>query len=91
MTTLVARGMRECAYIVSDDHPGLGAERKSVLEDIAVWQRCQYHLDQNAMPISPPTSPFERPLGKEHAPVWNAGDGKAAVAELGHLVAAYRR
>ena len=29
-------------------------------------------------------------IGKELRRVWNAADGKAAEAELGHLVAAYR-
>ena len=52
LETLVARGMRGVAYIVSDDHPGLGAARKAVLGG-AVWQRCQYHLAQNAHPSRP--------------------------------------
>ena len=52
LETLVARGMRGVAYIVSDDHPGLGAARKAVLGG-AVWQRCQYHLAQNAIHHAP--------------------------------------
>ena len=51
LETLVARGMRGVAYIVSDDHPGLGAARKAVLGG-AVRQRCQYHLAQNARAIA---------------------------------------
>ena len=52
LETLVARGMRGVAYIVSDDHPGLGAARKAVLGG-AVWQRCQYHLAQKRHPSRP--------------------------------------
>ena len=81
----VARGV---AYIVSDDHPGLGAARKAVLGG-AVWQRCQYHLAQNAIHHAPNLA-IRKAIGKELRRVWNAADGKAAEAELGHLVAAYR-
>ena len=88
LETLVARGMRGVAYIVSDDHPGLGAARKAVLGG-AVWQRCQYHLAQNAIHHAPNLA-IRKAIGKELRRVWNAADGKAAEAELGHLVAAYR-
>ena len=52
LESLVARGMRGVAYIVSDDHPGLGAARKAVLGG-ASWQRCQFHLAQNAIHHAP--------------------------------------
>jgi transposase-like protein len=44
---LVGRGMRGVRFIASDDHAGLEAARKAVLGG-AVWQRCQFHLAQNA-------------------------------------------
>ena len=81
LETLVARGMRGVAYIVSDDHPGLGAARKAVLGG-AVWQRCQYHLAQNAIHHAPNLA-IRKAIGKELRRVWNAADGKAAEAELG--------
>ena len=89
LETLVARGMRGVAYIVSDDHPGLGAARKAVLGG-AVRQRCQYHLAQNAIHHAPNLA-IRKAIGKELRRVWNAGDGKAAEAELGHLVAGLPR
>lgn len=41
------RGMRGVKLVVSDDHSGLGAARRAVLGSIP-WQRCQFHLQQNA-------------------------------------------
>jgi transposase-like protein len=88
LESLVARGMRGVGYIVSDDHCGLGAARKAVLGG-ATWQRCQFHLAQNALHHAPNIT-TKKAIGKELRRVWNARDGKAAEAELRHLVAAYR-
>lgn len=88
LESLVARGMRGVSYIVSDDHPGLGAARKAVLGG-ATWQRCQFHLAQNAIHHAPNLA-IKKAIGKELRQVWNARDGKAAEAELHQLVAAYR-
>ena len=88
LESLVARGLRGVSYIVSDDHPGLGAARKAVLGG-ATWQRCQFHLAQNAIHHAPNLA-IKKAIGKELRQVWNARDGKAAEAELHQLVAAYR-
>ena len=64
LETLVARGMRGVAYIVSDDHPGLGAARKAVLGG-AVWQRVSTIWLKT--PITPPTSASERPSARSCA------------------------
>ncbi len=52
LDSLVARGMRGLTFITSDDHPGLGAARQAVLAGFP-WQRCQYHLAQNAIHHAP--------------------------------------
>lgn len=44
---LVKRGLRGVQVVVSDDHPGLGAARQAVFPSVP-WQRCQFHLAQNA-------------------------------------------
>ena len=88
LQSLVARGMRGVAYIVSDDHPGLGAARKAVLGG-ASWQRCQFHLAQNAIHHAPNLAIRKR-IGKELRRVWDAADLKAAEAELARLVESYR-
>jgi putative transposase len=41
------RGMHGVQLVISDDHSGLGAARRAVLGSVP-WQRCQFHLQQNA-------------------------------------------
>ena len=41
------RGMHGVQLVISDNHTGLGAARRAVLGSIP-WQRCQFHLQQNA-------------------------------------------
>jgi len=41
------RGLRNIEMITSDAHEGLGAARRAVFGSVP-WQRCQFHLQQNA-------------------------------------------
>lgn len=50
--SLMARGLHGCRYIVSDDHPGLKKAREACFVGVP-WQRCQFHLMQNAMSYLP--------------------------------------
>ena len=52
LENLQSRGMRGVEYVVSDDHAGLRAARTAVLGGVK-WQRCQFHLAQNAIHHSP--------------------------------------
>ncbi len=88
LESLVKRGMRGVIYIVSDDHPGLGAARRAVLGG-ATWQRCHDHLAQNAIHHAPNLA-IRKAIGKELRRIWNARDIKAAEAELRQLVEHYR-
>ena len=45
--SLVLRGLHGVEYIVSDDHLGLKSAIKAIFPGV-VWQRCQFHLSQNA-------------------------------------------
>ena len=47
LESLVQRGLYGVKFIVSDDHAGLKAARRAVLPAVP-WQRCQFHLQQNA-------------------------------------------
>ncbi len=47
LKSLKERGMVGVQLVISDDHEGLGAARRAVLGSIP-WQRCQFHLQQNA-------------------------------------------
>jgi putative transposase len=49
---LVARGLTGVQLIISDAHAGLGAARKAVFGAVP-WQRCQFHLQQNAQAYVP--------------------------------------
>jgi transposase-like protein len=88
LESLVKRGLRGVTYIVSDDHAGLGAARKAVLGG-ATWQRCQFHLAQNAIHHAPNLA-IRKAIGRELRRVWNAGDSASAEVELGRLLEAYR-
>lgn len=47
LQSLIERGLSGVELITSDSHTGLEAARKAVLPSVA-WQRCQFHLQQNA-------------------------------------------
>ena len=47
LKSLKDRGLNGMKLIISDDHEGLGAARRAVFGSVA-WQRCQFHLQQNA-------------------------------------------
>jgi transposase-like protein len=87
LDNLVDRGLRGVEFVVSDDHAGLRAARKAILPG-AIWQRCQFHLAQNAIHHSP-TLAIRKRIGAELRAVWNARDLPTAEAELKRLVAAY--
>lgn len=52
LQSLVQRGLCGVVHITSDDHVGLQAARKAVFPSVS-WQRCQYHLQQNAQSYVP--------------------------------------
>lgn len=52
LQSLVARGLDGVQLIVSVDHAGLKAARQAVFGGIP-WQRCQFHLQQNAQAYVP--------------------------------------
>lgn len=52
---LQSRGMRGLRLIVSDDHAGMRSARMAVFPSVP-WQRCQYHLSQNAQAYAPKKS-----------------------------------
>jgi transposase-like protein len=50
--SLIQRGLCGVTFIVSDDHPGMAAARKAIFGPVP-WQRCQFHLQQNAQAYVP--------------------------------------
>ncbi len=88
LESLLKRGMRGVQFVASDDHAGLRAARQAVL-GAATWQRCQFHLAQNAIHHSPNLA-IRRRIGKELRQVWNAPGLAAATENLALLVEGYR-
>lgn len=52
---LQSRGLHGVRLAISDDHPGMKAARQAVFPSIP-WQRCQFHLAQNAQSYAPKKS-----------------------------------
>ena len=52
LQSLQQRALHGVQFIVSDDHAGLGAARTAVFPAVP-WQRCQFHLQQNAQAYVP--------------------------------------
>ena len=55
LESLRARGMHGVHMITSDDHSGLRAALRAVFPTVP-WQRCQFHLQQNAQSYVPSVS-----------------------------------
>ena len=89
LASLVDRGMHGVEFIVSDDHFGLRAARQAVLPG-AKWQRCQFHLAQNAIHHAP-NQEISKRIGGELRAVWNAHDLDSARAELDRLAGLYAK
>ncbi len=88
LESLVSRGMRGVAFIVSDDHSGLRAARRAVLGG-ATWQRCQFHLARNTIHHAP-NAEIRKHIGRQLKSIWTADDLDKAETALTELVASYR-
>lgn len=84
---LVAREMCGVQLVVSDDHAGLEAARRAVLGGVP-WQRCQFHLQQNALQYVPRKS-MRREVAEDIRTIFNAPDRATAEAYLAGAVAKY--
>ena len=79
MEGLSARGLKGMELIISDDHSGLKAARKSVFPSVP-WQRCHFHMAQNAQSYIPKVS-LRKTLGGVLKSIFNAPT-KADAIEL---------
>ncbi len=88
MESLVARGLRGVQLITSDDHTGLKAARMAVFGGVP-WQRCQFHLQQNASAYVPRRSMLPEVAADIRA-IFNAPDRISAEAYLVKAVKKYK-
>ena len=89
LESLNNRGMHGLKFIVSDDHSGLRAARQAVLPAVP-WQRCQFHLAQNAMHYTPNHS-LRSEVADDVRAIFNAKDSQDAQSQLNQFVEKYEQ
>ena len=89
LQSLVARGLSGVQLIISDDHSGLKAARVAVFGGIP-WQRCQFHLQQNAQAYVPHKDQ-QAEVAADIRMVLNAPDQSTADAYLAKIVQKYQK
>lgn len=86
---LVSRGLRGVQLIISDDHAGLKKARQEVFGGTP-WQRCQFHLQQNAQSYVPRKS-MQEEVADDIRTVFNAPDRETAESYLKRLIVKYEK
>jgi len=86
---LITRGLRGVEYIVSDDHSGLSAARKALFSGVP-WQRCEFHLAQNAQNYVSKTM-NKSLIGEQIRDVFNAPNREVAQSMLKDFVISYEK
>lgn len=89
LQSLVSRGISGVRLIISDDHAGLKAARRGVFGGVP-WQRCQFHLQQNAGAYIPRQS-MKAEVAADIRKVFNAPDRPTAETYLAQTVQKYAK
>lgn len=89
LESLKVRGLKGVQLITSDAHEGLKAARLDVFGGVP-WQRCQFHLQENARAYVPRKS-MQAEVTEDIRTVFNAPDRATAEAALGRIVAKYQQ
>ena len=84
---LVKRGLSGVQLIISDDHAGMETARKAVFTGIP-WQRCQFHLQQNAQSYVPRVG-MRWEAAEDIRAIFNAPDRETAEIYLKKAVEKY--
>jgi len=87
LQSLRQRGLQGVRLVISDDHGGLSAARRAVFGS-TLWQRCQFHLQQNAQAYVP-RKEMAAGVAAEIRAIFNAPDRVTADALLERMVAKY--
>lgn len=72
LKSLQQRGLHGIELITSDSHKGLKAALKTMFSGVK-WQRCQFHLQQNAQAYVP-RQDMKETVGQEIRKIFNCGD-----------------
>ncbi len=81
------RGMHGVKLVISDNHEGLKAAKRAVLGSVP-WQRCQFHLQQNAQSYVPRQS-MRMEVAADIRAIFNAPDRKTAEEHLDVAIIKY--
>jgi len=87
LKSLKERGMNGVKLVISDDHEGLGAARRAVLGSVP-WQRCQFHLQQNAG-AHVPRKDMRFEVAVDIRAMFNESDRKSAEENLQSAIQKY--
>ncbi len=88
LASLQERGLHGVEMITSDDHAGLRAALAARMPGVP-WQRCQFHLQQNALAYVPRQT-MRGTVARELRSVFDAPDLNAANRRLVEVVKSYR-
>ena len=86
---LIRRGLGGVKLMVSDDHAGRKAARCAVFPSLP-WQRCQFHLQQNAQAYVTRLDP-RQPVALRIRAIFNAPDQREAQRLLDQALEQWRR
>jgi putative transposase len=89
LQSLVSRGLSGVQLIISDDHAGLEKARKAVFGGIP-WQRCQFHLQQNAGAYVP-RKELRAEVAADIRTIFNMPDRPTAEAQLRRVIVKYEK
>jgi len=84
---LISRGLCGVQLVISDDHRGLRKARQAVFTGIP-WQRCQFHLQQNASQYVP-RKKMRKDVATDIRMIFNAPDREQAEVYLKQVVLKY--
>ena len=88
LSSLKKRGIHGVKLIVSDAHEGIKAARQATFAGVP-WQRCQFHLAQNAMHHTPKVE-MRKQVADDIRNIFNATDANHAQEELVRFVDRYQ-
>jgi len=89
LQSLVTRGLSGVELITSDDHAGLRRARRAVFGGVP-WERCQFHLQQNAQAYVPRQS-MKSGVAADIRAVFNAPNRQEAERLLAKAVQKYEK
>ena len=89
LTSLQERGLHGTLFIVSDDHAGLQAARCARFPGVP-WQRCQFHLQQNALQYVPRVD-LRKTVSAQLREIFDSPSLEFAEALLKKMISGYRK